>query len=326
MSRENNKSKLTENREVEAPTSEKPKNCFVIMPISGVEGYGFDYFSDIYKYLIKEVCQELDIKVSRADEEKATNLIQADILKKLIAADLVICDISFHNPNVLFELGIRQAFDKPVVLIKDKETKTIFDISSIRYIEYDRKMKYEEVRNFQTLLKETIEQTISGNLNGINSLIKLVQFTPVDINEKNGEINENKLMYQVLDNLAKEISEMKRTLNKVEENRDFITNKEIAETLMMSNIRKKENVEDKIMYYENKFYNELKKLEERILKTRLLLGKEESIKELIEIIVEQDKLLEEINKLNVPYSLKKEMGEKIISQREEARILLNVNF
>jgi hypothetical protein len=46
-------------------------------------------------------------------------------------ADLVIADLTEHNPNVLFELGMRMAEDKPVVLIKAEGTGPLFDIDNM---------------------------------------------------------------------------------------------------------------------------------------------------------------------------------------------------
>ena len=51
---------------------------------------------------------------------------------------LVIVDLTEHNPNVLFELGIRIAFNKPVCLIRAKGTAAIFDIDHmLRVYDYN---------------------------------------------------------------------------------------------------------------------------------------------------------------------------------------------
>jgi hypothetical protein len=112
----------------------------------------------------------------RADEVKATNLIHLDILKKLIEAPIAICDLSSRNPNVLFELGIRQAFDKPVVLIQEFGTPRIFDITPLRYLEYSKEMKYHEVLKSQDELKEAILATVeAGSDQGnVNSIVRLM--------------------------------------------------------------------------------------------------------------------------------------------------------
>ena len=50
--------------------------------------------------------------------EDGSDLIHHTIINQLINADLVIADLTDHNPSVLFELGIRIALKKPVALIK----------------------------------------------------------------------------------------------------------------------------------------------------------------------------------------------------------------
>ena len=53
-------------------------------------------------------------------------------------ADLVIADLTQHNPNVMFELGMRMAEDKPVVLIKASGTGPLFDVDNmLRVFEYN---------------------------------------------------------------------------------------------------------------------------------------------------------------------------------------------
>jgi hypothetical protein len=64
--------------------------------------------------------------------------IQATIVNDLDSADLVIVDLTEHNPNVLFELGMRIAFNKPVCLIRAKGTPPIFDIDHmLRVYDYN---------------------------------------------------------------------------------------------------------------------------------------------------------------------------------------------
>jgi len=71
----------------------------------------------------------------RTAQRQGSDLIQSTILTELLAADLVLADLTEHNPNVLFELGMRIAEDKPVVLIKEKGTGSIFDVDHVLRIE-----------------------------------------------------------------------------------------------------------------------------------------------------------------------------------------------
>jgi len=152
------------------------KDCFIIMPIADADGYPKGHFGHVYDNIIKPSCEQAGYNPMRADEVKETNLIHLDILKKLIEAPIAICDLSNRNPNVLFELGIRQAFDKPVVLIQEEGTPKIFDITPLRYLEYSKEMRYHEVLTMQNKLKDAIEATVAveGDSTNINSIVKLL--------------------------------------------------------------------------------------------------------------------------------------------------------
>lgn len=157
-------------------SKEVNKNCFVIMPIADCDGYEKGHFSHVYNDIIKPAIEKTEFTAIRADEVKETNLIHLDILRKLIDAPIAVCDLSTRNPNVLFELGIRQAFDRPVVLIQEKGTPKIFDIAPLRYLEYSKEMKYHEVIESQKSLQEAIEATkgVENDAGNINSIVKLM--------------------------------------------------------------------------------------------------------------------------------------------------------
>ena len=53
--------------------------------------------------------------------KQGSDVIHSTIVNDLLEADLVIADLTDHNPNVLFELGMRMHADLPVALIKSKD-------------------------------------------------------------------------------------------------------------------------------------------------------------------------------------------------------------
>jgi hypothetical protein len=128
---------MTVKKEVkENPTSESKasvnsgdsKKCFVIMPISNHTDYETGHFDRVYEEIIRPAVEQAGFEPKRADDIKQTHIIIIDILKSIVDSDMAICDLSSLNPNVMYELGIRQMTKKPVVLIKDSKTKRIFDI------------------------------------------------------------------------------------------------------------------------------------------------------------------------------------------------------
>lgn len=120
------------------------KSCFVVMAIgdqthNNVTVTAFE-LREKYTGLIKESIESIsdEIKVIRADEVSSTGSISSDIFKKLILSDYVVVDLTYPNPNVFYELGLRHAVRNKTILIKEKGSKNNpFDISSLRYIEYE---------------------------------------------------------------------------------------------------------------------------------------------------------------------------------------------
>lgn len=156
--------------------AQKPE-CFVIMPIGDPEGYSKGHFQHVYEDVIVPACEMAGYKSTRADEVKQTNLIHLDVLQKLIDSPMAVCDLSSRNPNVLFELGLRQAFDKPVVLIQEIGTPKIFDIAPLRYCEYRKERVYHEVLEDQKTVAQAINATRDAKKESINSIVKLLSIT-----------------------------------------------------------------------------------------------------------------------------------------------------
>ena len=116
--------------------------CFIIMPIttppSLIEQYNNDenHFRHVLKHLFVPAIKKAEYEPIRPIAEGA-EIIHAKIIEYLDKADLVLCDISAHNPNVFFELGIRVALNKPVAYIKDDKCKIPFDTTSIHHHTYN---------------------------------------------------------------------------------------------------------------------------------------------------------------------------------------------
>src|SRR4028119_1480247 len=156
------------------------------MPISDPEGYPDGHFRRVYEDIFKPAIIKAGYEPKRADDVLETNLIQLDLLRRLLEAPMALCDLSSRNPNVLFELGIRQAFDKPVALVQEEDTPRIFDIAPLRATTYRRNRIYHEVLLDQTAISETITATrkASRDSRNVNSLVRLLGLSePATIKE-----------------------------------------------------------------------------------------------------------------------------------------------
>lgn len=112
--------------------------AFVAMPFSEKTGkYPEGFYREVLASLITPaaVGAGFDVETARKD---GSDIIHSTIINQLLEADIVIADLSDHNPNVLFELGVRMAHDKPVALIRASGTGQIFDVDNLlRVLDYD---------------------------------------------------------------------------------------------------------------------------------------------------------------------------------------------
>jgi hypothetical protein len=59
----------------------------------------------------------------------------------------------------MFELGMRLAFDKPTIIIKDDRTEYTFDTGQIEHLGYPRDLRHSQIVNFKERLSEKIIAT-----------------------------------------------------------------------------------------------------------------------------------------------------------------------
>lgn len=194
-------------------------DCFIIMPIADPDGYEKGHFKKVYEDLFKVACDKSGFNAIRADEVQQTNLIHLDILQKLIDSPMAICDLSNRNPNVLFELGLRQAFDKPTVLVQECGTPKIFDISPLRYTEYRKELKYREVLEDQDSIAEALRATkkATDNGEGINSIINLLSLSSPASLKDISENDSAKMLQIVMSEMNELRTDFRRTIRRMDE-------------------------------------------------------------------------------------------------------------
>lgn len=145
------------------------------MPISAIDGCDASHWSDVKQILFEAIegAGFLPNLVSDADE---VGVIQKRIISNLYEYEMVVCDVSAKNPNVMFELGIRLAFDKPTIIIKDDRTSYTFDTASIEHLEYPRDLRFTLIREFKEKLSSKIRATYEKSIHDKNYTTFLKHF------------------------------------------------------------------------------------------------------------------------------------------------------
>jgi len=123
------------------PKSKTGLVCFVIIPFTEKSGlYSTGFFSEVLNTLIIPAARDAGFEVKTANRQ-GTEMIHSTIVNEILDADMCICDLTEHNPNVLFELGMRLGHDKPVALIQAEGTPRVFDVDNVlRVLPYKKEL------------------------------------------------------------------------------------------------------------------------------------------------------------------------------------------
>ena len=110
-------------------------HAFIVRPFGTKNGIDFDR---VEKELIRPALDQLNFSGGTTVEFIQQGNIRTDMFEQLLIADLVVADISIHNANAFYELGLRHAFrDKRTFLIKSEGDEVPFDLKTDRYMPYD---------------------------------------------------------------------------------------------------------------------------------------------------------------------------------------------
>ncbi len=142
-----------------------PKRLFIAMPYDTRENLlNFEdsssrvsiNFDDVWNGVISPAIPA-DFEAKRADELRSPGLIDKAYVEWLLEADVVLADLTFGNPNVYYELGIRQALARRgTVLVAQKGTNLPFDVRNQFVLNYDY-FRAPSLPKFHNDLRSAIE-------------------------------------------------------------------------------------------------------------------------------------------------------------------------
>lgn len=203
-------------------------SCGIVMPISAMDGRTEVHWADVLDVIADSISQagfsgEL---VSNADD---IGVIHKRIIQNLYENPVVVCDVSAKNPNVMFELGLRLAFDKPTIIVKDDETSYSFDTSGIEHLEYPRDMRFSKIVDFKKKLSDKIKATYEKSKNDPNYTTFLKHFGEFKVAKiESKEVSGGEYMLEELKGINNAIARLERNQSRVDKeiifsNRDYIS-------------------------------------------------------------------------------------------------------
>lgn len=128
--------------------------CFFVAPIGDEMTETRQHSDLILASLVEPAIEELGLTVVRADGIERPGIITAQVIEHIVNCRLVVADLSFHNPNVFYELALRHAMGKPTVHLIRTQDRIPFDIEQFRTIRIDTSDLYAFVPQMETYKAE----------------------------------------------------------------------------------------------------------------------------------------------------------------------------
>jgi conflict system pore-forming effector with SLATT domain/uncharacterized protein DUF4231/tetratricopeptide repeat protein len=128
--------------------------AFVIRGFGQKAGVDFDR---VHAELIAPALQQVGIDGGTTGDIVEAGNVREDMFRELVLADVVVADVSVHNANVFYELGVRHAVkNRATVLIRARIDDVPFDLRTDRYLSYDPASAAASVPQLVRVLRETL--------------------------------------------------------------------------------------------------------------------------------------------------------------------------
>lgn len=209
-------------------TETKHYTCGLVMPISPIDGCSMEHWAEVKSIITEALSTEntiqFDVKlVSDADD---VGVIQKRIVQNLYSSDIVVCDVSGKNPNVMFELGMRLAFDKPTIIVKDDKTDYAFDTGVIEHVPYRRDLRFSNTMVFKQKLREKVIATLQESEKNPEHSTFLKNFGTFHTTSlKESEISSEALLIEMIQDLQRDVSRLRRNnKNTLGDEKDYFLN------------------------------------------------------------------------------------------------------
>jgi predicted transcriptional regulator len=107
------------------------------MPFAATKTHSEQYWTNHFENFLKKFLQTKFTSLDIRRSEPIGGSVLDKIIFEVTQSDIVIADITDFNPNVIWELGIRNSFKHGTITIAEKGTELPFDLKDIGTLFYD---------------------------------------------------------------------------------------------------------------------------------------------------------------------------------------------
>lgn len=196
------------------------KECFFISPIGDKGSKERERSNKVIKYIIKEALSKYDYSVTRADQMDEPGSITNQVIQKTTDSELVIADLTGHNPNVFYELAVRHATGNPYIQIIHSSETIPFDINDFRTIKYSLEVEgADKAKNKISEQVRLLEESDQAFNNPISQSAELQSL-----------LSSNDPREQHVAKIIERISRIEHNIDQIKNNTSIKANKSYTET------------------------------------------------------------------------------------------------
>ncbi len=130
--------------------------AFIIRPFGTQHDINFD---EVDRLLITPALEQVGATGGTTIDIVQSGNIRVDMFRRLLTADLVVADLSIHNANVFYEVGIRHALrDHGTFMLRCDADKFPFDLQTDRYFVYKKEDPAASLDALVEALRRTKEE------------------------------------------------------------------------------------------------------------------------------------------------------------------------
>ena len=268
---------------VKTKNNKKP-TCGNIMPISTIDGCSSEQWADVLS-IIKDVRNINDFIPNLVIDADDIGVIQIRIIENIHSSSIIVCDVSYEIANVMFELKMRLAFDKPTNIIKDELTGYSSDTSLIEHLEYPRDLRFTSNILFKEKLGKNLKATYEKSTkvpNYFTFLKNIGKYKIAHFEDEDREVTLDTRLVNAIEELRKDV----RTINN-----NFINEKDDI------NFRWVKNRKSRIRILSDKEKIIFKNYVHDFLKTKNVKAKPKDMNIMLPDIVDEFKKHNELNRI-----------------------------
>ncbi|PPH65806.1 hypothetical protein C5D25_03210 [Rathayibacter sp. AY1D7] len=185
------------------------KSVFVISPIGKVGSDLHRKHLQTLTYVIKKALPSPDFDVLRADDESSPDSITGAVIRRIHDSDLIVADLTGHNPNVFYELAVAHGYGKPTIHLLEEGETMPFDIADQRAIFYDLKNPASGDAAIESIAQA--REYLEGKPDGYqNPLTSISRFETIASGSSGNDAGEQVAL--ALEGLGERLGRMERAL------------------------------------------------------------------------------------------------------------------